>query len=116
MFAMTSRFVGLLAVVTFATTASIGCAAATDNGSEDSSDDALTSRQLSGVAAVEIATVKNGTTPVSPAVVVGTPKKVKSLLSTVKKLHFWESQPRCLVPPETTRLTFLDSDTKKLAT
>lgn len=105
--------VGLLALTSIAST---GCAGETDTPEvvDEASEDALTSRQLPGAAAVEIATVRGQTTVLSK-VTLGAPKKVKSILSSVKKLKPTDPAPRCM-ERDTTRLTFLDGAGKKLAT
>ncbi len=71
-------------VVLFAASASIGCAAESDETEEEAAgaEDALTERQLPGVVAVEIADVHRQTT-VTASKIVGAPKKVKSLVAGV---------------------------------
>jgi len=52
---------------------------------------------------------------VTSAKTVGAPKKVQSLVTTLKKRGADEMTPRC-IELDTTRLTFLDGQGKKLAT
>jgi hypothetical protein len=113
---MKSQFFAIVGLAALATAASLGCAETVDvpDDAEESSEDALTNRQLPGVAAVEIAEVRAQTTVLS-AKTLGAPKKVKSLVTVIKKLRANEPQPRCL-ERDTTRLTYLDAAGKKLAT
>ncbi len=106
--------VGALGLAAVAAFVSVGCAGPADDGETEASDEALTSKQLSGVKAVEVAEVRSRTTVLSSKVL-GAPKKVKRLLSTVKKLRPNQPAPRCL-EQDTTRLTFLDPNGAKLAT
>jgi hypothetical protein len=90
-----------------------GCAAPTSDDAA-SGDDDITARQLPGVVAVEVAQVRTQTEVLS-AKTLGAPKKVKAIVTAVKKLKPTEPQPRCL-ERDTTRLTFLDAASKKVAT
>jgi len=113
---MKTSLFALVGIATLTAAASIGCAAPTDaDGTEEdeSSEDALTQRQLPGVAAVEIAEVRGQTT--LSAQTLGAPKKVKRIVSIVRRLRANEPQPRC-AESDTTRLTFLNAAGKKVAT
>jgi hypothetical protein len=112
---MKSQLFAILGLAVLTTAASMGCAETADvPDEEESSEDALTNRQLPGVAAVEIAEVRTRTTVLS-AKTLGAPKKVKSIVTAVKKLRPTDPQPRCL-ERDTQRLTFLNDAGKKVAT
>jgi hypothetical protein len=107
----------VLGLAALAMSVSVGCTAggADDEGSgEESGEDALTQRQLPGVVAVEIAEVHSQTT-VRSSKTVGAPKRVKAIVTSVKKLRPTDPVPRCL-QQDTTRLTFLGENGKKVAT
>lgn len=113
---MRSQLFAVLALAALATSASVGCAAGEpdDAGDGEASEDALTNRQLPDVAAVEIAEVRAQETVLSSKTI-GAPKKVKSVVTAVKKLRPSDPVPRCLMQ-DTTRLTFLNATGKKVAT
>jgi len=110
----------ILGLLAFSSFAVVGCA---DDSADDANggggavageEDDLTARQLPGVAAVEIAEVRDRDTVLSTKTI-GAPKKVKTLVTNVKKLRPSDPVPRCLMR-ETTRLTFLNDAGKKIAT
>lgn len=115
---MKSQFIALLGLVALTTAASIGCAETADVGGGDENDeateDALTRRQLPGVAIVEIAEVRGQTTVLSSKTL-GAPKKIQKIMSTIHKLKPTDPVPRCL-ERDTERLTFMDASGKKVAT
>jgi hypothetical protein len=105
----------LLMIIASAT----GCAASSDEESAPQGDPAgseedLTARQLPGVAAVEIAEVRQRDTVLSSKTL-GAPAKVKKVVAAIKKLRPSDPVPRCM-ERDTTRLTFLDATGKKVAT
>lgn len=110
-----SWFVGL-GTAALSSFLAIGCAGSTDDSAapEAGEEEDLTARQLPGVTAVEIAEVHMRATVLN-AKTVGAPKKVKSIVTGVKKLKASDPVPRCLMQ-DTTRLTFLDAAGKKVAT
>jgi hypothetical protein len=113
---MKTQLFAILGLAALTTAASLGCAetAEVEDESGEASEDALTNSQLPGVVAVEIALVRGGDTVLS-AKTLGAPKKVKSVLTGVKKLRPSDPVPRCM-ERDTERLTFLDETGKKLAT
>src|SRR5688572_12554484 len=95
-----------------------GCAADSEEsapaGEPAGSEDDLTQRQLPGVAAVEIAEVRQRDTVLSSKTI-GAPAKVKKVVAAIKKLRPSDPVPRCM-ERDTTRLTFLDANGKNVAT
>lgn len=112
---MKSHFFALgLAALT--ATFAAGCAADADpieEGEGESLEDALTSRQLKA-SSVEIADMLERTT-VTNKVTLGAPKKVKSIITGIRKLKPTDPVPRCLMR-NTHRYTFMDEAGKKVAT
>ena len=113
---MKSQLFAILGLAALVTAGTVGCAAndepAGDN--EGAAEEDLTNSQLPGVVAVEIAQVRGQDTVLS-AKTLGAPKKVKSILTGVKKLRPSDPVPRCM-ERDTERLTFLDAAGKKIAT
>lgn len=107
---LTLSFFAVLSLSLFA-----GCAAnseSADEGVEEGSDN-LTARQLPDVATVEIAEVQQ--TRVLSSKTLGAPKKVKDVVTAIKKLRPTDSVPRCF-EQKTTRITFFNATNKKVAT
>lgn len=114
---MKLHLVAVLGLASIVTAAAIGCAAPSEDaapGDDGAAEDDLTQRQLPGVVAVEIAEVR-GFTQVLSSKTLGAPKKVKGIVTNIKKLKPTDPVPRCL-ERDTARLTFLDGAGKKLAT
>jgi len=112
---MNTHLYSLLGAIGLTGCALLGCGASDGESSPESASDELRAwPQLSDVAAVEIATVRARTTVLS-ATTRGAPKKVKSIVTALRKLRPTDPQPRCL-DQDTIRLTFLDAASKKIAT
>lgn len=101
------------ALLAITASASVGCTESTDEATAESGDEALSSQQLPGVAAVEIVKVRDQLTVLSSKIV-GAPKKVKSILAAVKKKKMPMPPPECF-QRDTVRLAFLDKDGGTLA-
>src|SRR6185369_2047403 len=113
---MKPRLVVFLGLALATASMSLGCAgeAGGDPAAGPGEEEDLTKTQLPGVVAIEIAEV-HGQTTVTSSVTVGAPKKVKSVMTSVRKLRPSEAVPKCMMI-DTTRVTFFDASAKKIAT
>lgn len=107
----------VIGLATFATALALGCASPSEDDAapaDETGEDDLTQRQLPGVVAVEVAEVR-GSTQVLSSKTLAAPKKVKGIVTNIKKLKPTDPVPRCM-ERDTARLTFLDATGKKIAT